>query len=141
MELKDTIELMTSADYKKRFRAEYEQTRIRYEKLSKMVCKYCKGQLNFTPTCPIELLIHQRDIMENYLNVLEERAKIEHIGLSDRSCETCKYYNERKDFLFRCEAAHSDTQTLDCYQPKEQEKQEYGDKPDCLVALVPRKTK
>ena len=30
MELKDTIELMTSDDYKDRFRAEYWQTKIRF---------------------------------------------------------------------------------------------------------------
>ena len=34
MELKDTIELMNSADYKERFKAEYFQTKIRYEKTS-----------------------------------------------------------------------------------------------------------
>ena len=33
MELKDTIEMMNSADYKERFKAEYYQTKIRYEKL------------------------------------------------------------------------------------------------------------
>ena len=32
-ELKDTITGMQSADYKERFIAEYEQTKIRYEKL------------------------------------------------------------------------------------------------------------
>ena len=141
MELKDTIELMTSADYKKRFRAEYEQTRIRYEKLGEMLFKHRCGRLEFKPTCPIRLLELQHEAMRQYLNILEVRAEIEGIDLSGRCCETWKYYNERKDFLFRCEAAHSDTQTLDCYQPKEQEKQEDGDKPDCLVALVPRKTK
>lgn len=35
MELKDTIEMMTSEDYKERFKAEYYQTKIRYEKLKK----------------------------------------------------------------------------------------------------------
>lgn len=33
MELKETISMMTSADYKERFKAEYYQTKIRYEKL------------------------------------------------------------------------------------------------------------
>lgn len=33
MELKDTISLMTSADYKERFIAEYLQLKIRYNKL------------------------------------------------------------------------------------------------------------
>ena len=35
MELKDTIDLMTSEDYKDRFKAEYYQTKIRYDKLHK----------------------------------------------------------------------------------------------------------
>ena len=33
MELKETVEGMTSPDYKERFKAEYRQTKIRYEKL------------------------------------------------------------------------------------------------------------
>ncbi len=37
MELKDTIEMMNSEDYKERFKAEYYQTLIRYNKLSEMV--------------------------------------------------------------------------------------------------------
>ena len=35
-ELKDTIELMTSENYKDRFKAEYWQTKIRYDKLHKI---------------------------------------------------------------------------------------------------------
>ena len=34
MELKDTVDLMISDDYKERFRAEYYQTKDRYNKLS-----------------------------------------------------------------------------------------------------------
>ena len=37
MELKDTIELMNSNDYKERFKAEYLQAKIRYDKLEKML--------------------------------------------------------------------------------------------------------
>lgn len=33
MELKDTVEMMNSADYKERFKAEYQQVVIRYKKL------------------------------------------------------------------------------------------------------------
>ena len=33
MELYETIEGMTSTDYRERFKAEYRQTKIRYEKL------------------------------------------------------------------------------------------------------------
>ena len=39
MEPKDTIALMQSDDYKDRFQAEYFQTKIRYDKLHKMLIK------------------------------------------------------------------------------------------------------
>ena len=39
MQLKDTVELMLSDDYKDRFKAEYYQTKIRYDKLHKMIVK------------------------------------------------------------------------------------------------------
>ena len=52
MELKDTVQMMNSADYKDRFEAEYYQIVIRYEKLKAMLEKWDKGELNFTPTCP-----------------------------------------------------------------------------------------
>ena len=81
MELKDTIEMMNSADYKERFRAEYYQTKIRYEKLHKMTIKYEAGTLNFTPTCSLELLKKQKAFMGQYLNCLEVRAEIEGIEL------------------------------------------------------------
>lgn len=38
-ELKDTIELMNSSDYKDRFKAEYYQLKIRYTKLHAMLVK------------------------------------------------------------------------------------------------------
>ena len=39
MELKDAIELMNSEDYKEQFKAEYYQTKIRYDKLHQMLIK------------------------------------------------------------------------------------------------------
>lgn len=57
MELKDAVDLMTSEDYKERFKAEYIQTKIRYESLYKMLTKWEAGTLDFTSTCsPILLL-------------------------------------------------------------------------------------
>ena len=38
-ELKDTVDLMNSSDYKERFQAEYLQTKNRYNKLHKMLVK------------------------------------------------------------------------------------------------------
>lgn len=81
MELKDTVELMNSADYKDRFKAEYWQNQLRYEKLHDMVIKYEAGTLNFTPTCDIELLKKQKSHMGQYLYYLELRAEIEGIDL------------------------------------------------------------
>lgn len=81
IDLKDTTEIMLSDDYKDRFRAEYLQTKIRYEKLHKMVVKYEAGTLNFKPTCSLELLKAQKKAMGEYLYCLELRAEIEHIDL------------------------------------------------------------
>ena len=39
MELKDTIPQMNSEDYKERFKAEYNQLKIRLEKLHKFPCE------------------------------------------------------------------------------------------------------
>lgn len=50
MELADTAEMMMSKDYKERFRAEYCQVVIRYQKLKAMLEKWDNGELNFTPT-------------------------------------------------------------------------------------------
>lgn len=81
MELKDTIKMMNSEDYKERFKAEYWQTKIRYDKLHAMLVKYEAGTLSFTPTCPIYVLYEQSRIMLKYLDQLEIRAEIEGIDL------------------------------------------------------------
>lgn len=39
VELKDTVSLMCSDDYKERFKAEYAQVAVRYEKLKAMLDK------------------------------------------------------------------------------------------------------
>lgn len=81
MELKDTVELMNSSDYKDRFRAEYFQTKIRYDKLDAMTVQYEAGTLNFTPNCSLELLKHQKSMMGQYIRDLKIRAEIEGIDL------------------------------------------------------------
>ena len=81
LDLKDTIELMTSEDFKDRFKAEYYQTKIRYDKLHKMVVKMEAGTLEFEPTCEIDLFKEQLAHMGKYLYVLEVRAQIEGIEL------------------------------------------------------------
>lgn len=79
MKLEDTIEMMNNSDYKERFRAEYFQLKIRYLKLHEMIIQYNAGILPFTPSCPLKLLKRQKRLMEQYLECLEMRAKIEGI--------------------------------------------------------------
>ena len=81
MELKDTVEMMNSDDFKERFRAEYYQTKIRYDKLDAMTVKYEAGTLPFTPNCSLELLKEQKSYMGNYIRCLKVRAEIEGITL------------------------------------------------------------
>lgn len=81
MELRDTIPGMLSLDYKERFTAEYEQLSIRAQKLETFIDNYRKWRLSFKPTCDLELLSRQLDIMKAYIAVLEERAKIEGVNV------------------------------------------------------------
>lgn len=87
MELKDTVTMMNSPDYKERFRAEYAQVVIRYRKLDVMLKKWDKGELDFTPTCPRSTYNMQVSAMTNYIAVLEARAVMEGVGLSDMEVE------------------------------------------------------
>lgn len=91
MELKDTIKGMTSEDYKERFIAEYQQTKIRYEKLKAFNTKIeasrrtsyemCKKVPSPTHDCPEDILREQQSLMGQYLHILEVRAVIEGIEL------------------------------------------------------------
>ena len=93
MELKDTVEMMKSSDYKERFFAEYWQTKIRYEKLKKFNIKieaaektqFEKNQIEMPKhDCPLRILREQQNVMEQYLHLLELRAEIEGIDLDKR---------------------------------------------------------
>lgn len=81
MELRNTVDDMLSRDYKRRFRAEYNQTKIRYEKLHRIVIQSEAGTLPFSPTCQLSLLRDQKSAMGEYLHTLEVRAEIEKIDL------------------------------------------------------------
>lgn len=81
MNLNDTVKMMNSANYKERFKAEYWQTKIRYEKLHRMTVKYEAGSLDFEPDCELSLLLEQKKYMGLYLNRLEVRAEVERIDL------------------------------------------------------------
>ena len=79
--LRDTVALMESSDYKDRFKGEYWQTKIRYDKLHKMVVKYEANTLDFTPATPLDVLKKQLSYMDMYLYTLELRAQLEGIEL------------------------------------------------------------
>lgn len=81
MELRDTVEMMNSADYKERFKAEHQQVVIRYKKLATMLEKWDNGELNFTPTCPRSTYNMQVRAMADYIAVLEARAVMEGVDL------------------------------------------------------------
>ena len=85
MELKETVELMNSEDYKERFVAEYHQVKIRYEKLknfcNKIEVEEMLGKEVTKHDCPLELLREQQKHMGFYLLILEKRALIEKVEL------------------------------------------------------------
>lgn len=83
MELKDTAIMMSSTDYKERFRAEYCQVGIRLQKLKTMLHNWDNGNISFTPTCPRSIYGLQVRAMTDYLTILEARAVMEGIKLED----------------------------------------------------------
>lgn len=68
-------------DYKERMRNEYIELKDKYDKLHRMLVKYDAGKLDFTPSCPIELLREQAAMMGKYLYILEIRAMIDEVEL------------------------------------------------------------
>ena len=72
-ELKDTIDLMTSDNYKDRFIAEYFQLKIRITKLRRTVENYSDMF-----TCPKSLLVSQLIAMQGYMSYLLDRMKLEY---------------------------------------------------------------
>lgn len=73
--------LTTDPDFKVRLRAEYHELRIRLTKLLRMLDKWKKGELNFTPKCSRALLSEQAKFMERYMSILRIRARIEGVDL------------------------------------------------------------
>ncbi len=91
----DTVEGMLSPDYKERFRAEYIQTKIRYERLkafnnkieaahrtNEWHSRYEMPKVDVPKhDCPDDLLREQQSVMGQYLHILEVRAVIEGVDL------------------------------------------------------------
>lgn len=90
--LDETVDGMLSDDYKERFKAEYQQTKIRYERLKSFNTKIeaahrtaCHDSAKKVEMpahdCPMELLREQQAVMGQYLHILEIRAVIEGVEL------------------------------------------------------------
>ena len=96
-DLEETATLMISDDYKERLKAEYWQTKIRYERLKAFNSKIeaaiaTSGFLSDVRKiempkhdCPADLLRNQQRAMGEYLHILEVRAVIEGIDLDEVS--------------------------------------------------------
>ena len=80
-----TIPNMASDDYKKRFQAEFDQLKIRYDELKSMVEKWDKKKLDFIPLSPRSIYIKQLVAMVDYMFVLSIRAKKENIDIGQLS--------------------------------------------------------
>ena len=81
MNLKETVSMMVSADFKERFKAEYYQLSIRLDGLTSMLIKWENNMLDFEPKCSKEILESQVIYMKGYINILRLRAQIEEIEL------------------------------------------------------------
>lgn len=74
---------MYDADYKVRMVAEYFQLETRASKLSTFIGKYKRNELDFTPSCSIDVLQEQLTAMTQYLQVLTKRIQIENIDIDE----------------------------------------------------------
>lgn len=81
MTLAETIPLMTSEDYRDRFKAEYWQLKIRTGKLQAMLAADEVGTLPFKFQCPRSLLRDQLRKSQDLLGILATRVRVEGINL------------------------------------------------------------
>ena len=71
------------SDYKQRMVEEYRQLRDHIGKLDGMLNGWEMRELDFEPTCSRELLTAQLHVMMAYRSILEERAHIEDVPLTE----------------------------------------------------------
>lgn len=70
-------------DHQKRLIIEHRELTERYEKLRYFLYKHDLKRPGYTELdCPVELLRRQLTVMNEYLDVIEERAKCEGIDLN-----------------------------------------------------------
>lgn len=65
--------------WEERFITEYNELRDRILKLDRMLQKWEIGKLDFEPKSPKMLLQRQLEVMAEYLDILDSRARIEGI--------------------------------------------------------------
>lgn len=94
MELKDTVNMMLSEDYKERFKAEYYQLVNRRKGLMTMLEKWENDTLETKSVCTKDIYKAQLDAMENYIAMLEIRAYFEKIDLSKNGGKGLFYSTE-----------------------------------------------
>lgn len=90
MELEKTVDFMLSPDYKDRMKAEYWQTKERYERLKKYNTKLAAQRIAGgmrevlgEGKTPLEVLERQQSAMGEYLHLLELRAVLEGVELEE----------------------------------------------------------
>lgn len=90
MELESTLDLMLSPDYKNRLKAEYWQTKARYEKLKRSNTEWEAYRLTngmqavaAESKTPMDVLQQQQRVMGEYLHLLELRAVLEGVELEE----------------------------------------------------------
>lgn len=84
MELKDTVNMMLSDDYKQRFIAEYVQISIRRSKLAQVIEDARNGCCKFNLSSDVPIYFAQIAAMDTYMHILQKRAADENIKLPTR---------------------------------------------------------
>lgn len=69
--------------WEERFVKEERELCERTGRLRAMLEKHDRGDFDFTPKCPIQLLREQLSVMRRYDEILRERAKIEGVLLPE----------------------------------------------------------
>ena len=90
MELEKTVDFMLSPAYKDRLKAEYWQTKARYEKLKRRNTEWEAYHLTngmqavaAESKTPMEVLQQQQRVMGEYLHLLELRAVLEGVEMEE----------------------------------------------------------
>ena len=83
MELKDTVELMVSDDWKKRLQGEYYQVKIRKEALGERLRNMQGKSFTIDDAGEMNLLRRQYAAMNHYQTILLQRIKADLIPIEE----------------------------------------------------------